>query len=230
MRYMTVSSMTKEWARVLLFSWVALSPYLARAVPLEPGTTVSTPGTTLADRPDLEGDIIESNFVPFAGTNALHEVMFIGTLVEAVVSEHGTSTLDFYYALVNDAGSRQGITSLAAKSLTGFLTDVDSLTDSGGDVGSSSAARDVSGAAVQFNFANPILPGQTSNLMFVKTNSFNFGTGNVALTSDAGIASIQVFAPIPEPTSVILWAGGILGLLVWRLNKTVMYRQSLDRK
>lgn len=116
------------------------------------------------------------------------------------MSEYSSSTLDFYYAIVNDVGSRQGITTLATMSFAGFLTDVDSLMDSGGDVGSSSATRDLSGGIVQFNFASSVLPGQTSNFLFIKTDSLAFGAGTVVLTSDAGTASVQAFAPVPEPT------------------------------
>jgi hypothetical protein len=154
--------------------------------------------------------------VPFTGLNAVQQVVFTGTLVEAVVSEQGTSTLDFYYAIVNDGGSRQGITTVASSSFTGLLTDVDSLADSGGDVGSTSATRDFSGGIVQFNFANSVLPGQASNFVFIKTDSSTFGAGTVVLMSNDGMASVKGFAPVPEPTSILLLGVGVLVLVVWR--------------
>lgn len=70
---------------LLLMFIVSLPPPPSHALPLDRGATVLTPGTTLTDRPELEGDIIESSAVPFTGRNVLQEVLFTGTLVEAVV-------------------------------------------------------------------------------------------------------------------------------------------------
>src|SRR5205809_426506 len=104
-----------------VLSLIFLAPGLALARPLPPGTSIDVTdpltGVSLADRPELAGDVIFETDQPFAG------LAFNGVLTTRVVREDVADTLDFYYRVdpVLDSYSIKGFDS--------FTTDVDFRTD-----------------------------------------------------------------------------------------------------
>jgi hypothetical protein len=192
------------------------------AIPLLPGNSVSTPGTTLTAHPELNADVIAAIAAPFTGTNALGQVLYTGTLNSVVVLET-SGTLDFAYAITNNSSSIDGIARVSVNNFAGFTTDVDWLSDTDGTLGATSATRQVNGGTVSFNFGNFVMPGQTTHAFYIKTNATDFHRGSVAL-SDGGVATVQAFAPtgtpgapiVPEPTTLFLLGSGLFGLAGWR--------------
>lgn len=180
----------------------------ARAVVLAPGNNVTTPGTSLALRPELAGSVLTNVTEPFVGTS-VSGTNFTGELILQVVKETTAGTLDFYYQVINNSTSPDSLERVTTSNFTGFLTDVDFRLDSSGTVGSSSADRQASGNGVGFNFTagagGVIQPGATSQVFFVKTSATQFTTGTVSVI-DTGIATVPGFSPIPEPSTGCLIA------------------------
>jgi hypothetical protein len=188
----------------------------AGAISLLPGDTVVLSGTTTAARPELEGTIIEDEFVPVSFSDGQGGT--ISAVVQTrIVQEDVAGTLDFYYRITSfEETTDLSITALRLSGFDSLATDVDFRTDGVGDLGPDAAIR-FSPPDDQFiNFlfgedpANPTLaPGQESLFMFVKTDATSFTMSSANLTTtENGIISPQflVFAPVPEPQGLALLA------------------------
>lgn len=187
----------------------------AWAIPLGPGGFVLTPGTTLAARPELLGTVIADPVIPFTGTDVFGNVLFTGSLQARVVREDVLGTLDFYYRIFNDATSLDGISRLSTTNFSSVSTDVDWRIDGLGTVAPTFSTRSITGSTVSFDFeASPVLPGQESRFMFIKTDVTEFGPGSTVLIN-GGRAAVETFAPVPEPASLILLGSGLAGLGLW---------------
>ena len=179
----------------------------AGAISLLPGSSTGVSGTTAAARPELAGVTADADIVTPFSANGIS-----GTVNARVVKETGANTLDFYWQVTNDALSNGGISFLVTEKFTGFATDVDFRTDSTGSVGVASVLRIASGEELRFDFAGPILPGESSHFFFAHTNATSFdalGTAFVGINFTPAVASYE---PVPEPGTAILFAASLAGL------------------
>src|SRR3569833_1712277 len=124
--YRCISGFKKS---VMAISTIATLASAAHAVPLAPGGSVLTPGTSVAARPELAGTVVYDNMVPFTVKSTGGVVIATGQFQDRVDKETGTGTLDFYYRLISDTSSTGNVTLNTRQDFAPFTTDVDFLTD-----------------------------------------------------------------------------------------------------
>ena len=191
-----------------LTSAVAIGFLLARTVIATPlaGTVVTAPGSTVV--PGLTsaaaGTLLATLTTPFSFATAAGTTK--GTVVSAVFL-NSSGTLDFYYQVVNDPTSATAIARVTVVKFTGFITNTGFRTDgaslsggafSNGTVAPVTADRNTAANTVGFSFNPPdsakILPGTTSLVMVVSTDSTMFAAGNLNLIN-SGSATVAAFQP-----------------------------------
>jgi hypothetical protein len=185
---------------------LASAPAVVNARPLPPGSGIDSftdplTGVSLADRPELAGDIIFQLDQPFAGK------AFDGVLTTRVVRETKAGTLDFYYRVdpVLDSYSIKGFNS--------FTTDVDFRTDLDDPRhGTEGAARSADGDTINFDFV--------LGFLFVQTNAKSFdrhGTGvfpdnsgdSIATLSNIAVPAQSTPPSIPLPPAFLAGLSGL---------------------
>jgi hypothetical protein len=193
----------------------SLFPVTAMARVFQPGEANDAlvdplTGVTLADRPDLVGQIIADLTVPFDNGQVLQ-----GTIHTYVVREDATGTLDFYYQL------SRTIDVYSISGFKNFSTDVDFRADIG--QGAQGAHRSNDGNTLDFVFVNNAGP------MFVKTNATTFDlVGKFEAFDDNGDpnpATAAVYAPtstvIPLPPALF---SAPIGFVLAALGKRFLRR------
>jgi hypothetical protein len=193
---------------VLGFTGVAQSSILLPGQVLAPTGAATTSGPVIAN----------TGAVPFVGLNAFNVPVFTGTVDTQVVSDSGG--LDFVYQFTNSPNSVDSIERLTAADFTGFTTDADYIAGSGA-AGPFLVTRSAIGDVIGFTFlsASPIGPGQTSDVLVIKTDATSFGPSAITV-SDGGSGSAPSFGPVavPEPASAAVAALGF-GAMAMRRRK-----------
>jgi hypothetical protein len=195
----------RKFAVALAVALVTLSfPRHAGAVALTPGDTAAPTIFT-----GVPGTLLASLVAPTTSSTST----FSGTLTSAVFRNAGL-TLDFYYQFSNSAASTGAIARLTAISFSGFTTDVGYRTDGATLSGilfvngtkppnsvdrSSAGAGATVAASFQASDSAKIQPGESSNVVVIRTNATNFSSGNTTIIN-GGFSTVAAFKPVvPAP-------------------------------
>lgn len=199
------------------------------AVPLGIGETIPLSGTTLAQRPDLTGPVVDYRHVSFEVVQGSDTLVSGSIDLWLTLSEVSGRLVEFYQLkeITDYTGLGYRVDSLYTEPQVFLPTvDVDYLLDSPGQVGANFASSSDFGygGPVRFDFESNY---QNTGLhtMFVVTNNdlFEFGEsgGHVILVSNSGHTLDATFEGyitfIPEPAMWQLMLLGI-GFLAWWLR------------
>lgn len=186
----------------LIIALIVVGTFFAadtHAALVEPGWSGSLAGATVANHPELEGDILEDAIKPFnfklrSGDNVS------GTLQVRVAQEIEGGTLSFYYRIKLNDEMPEGECCLqfTVSNFAGFRTDVDYRIDGLGKYYPISAVRTEEGDEINFDFSGFLPADDGSYYIYVQTNASNYskmGVGKIGLT-DTDRFEIPIFQPI----------------------------------
>ena len=203
-----------------------LAACLAAAVPLVPGTAVTLPGTTFADRPELGGTVVQDDLVPFSFVGSPTGGLISGTVQNRVVLT-GAGTYDFYWRVTNDANSAGAVGTLRLGNLLPSAYDADWRADGSGAIAPSFGYLfDGGGGFVNFDFRNgtsALEAGTDSRFFFLHTDataydkSGFYDVGNVGQNASSGF--FATYAPVPEPAPFAALGVGAVALLRRRAKR-----------
>ncbi len=201
---------------VAVCSALTLSP-LAAANNIAPGGNFFGGGTKVIDSPQLAGDIVRDELIPFSFETWDHKTVS-GLLQDRVVHSID-GTYDFYSRIILDRTSDPlSLYRVDRIGFAGYATNVGWRTDGVGDYAPTEFSRDISGDTIDFNFNMvPLTGGQSTKFFFIDTNASSYNlSGRFTDYSNLNFAGIA--APVPEPESyAMLLAGlGLLGLMARR--------------
>ncbi|GMU24140.1 MAG: hypothetical protein AMXMBFR13_42170 [Phycisphaerae bacterium] len=178
----------------------------AWAVAVLPGTSANA----VAEPDPVNGAVIAGPLVtPLVG--AAFNATLISTVIQGDTS-NPYGGLTFVYEVINSPNSQDPLGRVTITGFDGWLTDMSYQPQLGGQLPPTIMDRAANGEVVGYSFIAPplgttaLLPGATSELLVVQTNapSYTTSVGNVI---DGSIAAGPAYAPIPEPTALLLLVG-----------------------
>lgn len=207
------------------------------------------PAVTPATMTDLNGSIIAQQSVAFSIRLQGGFTGYAGTLDNWVVRETATGTLDFYYQVsigpidpsipaillppLPPSGKPLGLHP-STSGYDHFSTDLYRRSDLGGIApGFPSRTADGDTLRVNYDYGVPNYnfgPGDSSQF-FIRTDATSFGTGGTTqlpfiLPDFDGITpllaeplTLTSFAPMPEPSTLLLLAAGIMAVFPTRRQR-----------
>ena len=195
------------------FAILVLAPVAARAVPLPVGDTPIS-GTTSALRPELAGTVLEDVIQPYGFTNNSGTLAMFGTVQNRVVRSDVDGTIDFYWRIVPEPNPlalpnvRDGeIIAFRVIGFDSYALDGDWRIDGLGNV-PPQIARNFGGGSVNFLFDPGVHVGEESRNFFLDTQATAYAkVGHFDLLgANSGSVSpvFETFAPVPEPTTLVL--------------------------
>lgn len=191
------------------------------AVLLAPNSTVALPGTTVAVEPQLAGTVLEDVDQSFSFVDTTGHTLS-GVVQNRVVRSSVDGTLDFYWRIKDTSGTSASgdpgaITSFRLGGFGDFELNANWRIDGLGTVNPDQAHRFADPSFVNFLFGGTGLTPTNDSVFFfldtkatayAKIGSYDFtGTGGNGISS-----SYATFAPVPEPSSVVLLVGGLLAV------------------
>jgi hypothetical protein len=212
----------------------------SRASVIEPGGLVDVSFTSLAERPDLTGQVVASQKIPVTLRASDGSVVYSLSILNEVIRNSPADTLSFSYRITNSDGSVLGLDRVDANSFRGSSADVASLLDGGGQTAPPLALRSDDGARVTFDFDNAasrIAQDASSFSFLVKTDAKHFNSsGNIeihAFTATSvnegsdpiasGAAVVQGFQPtssisIPLPAAALVGIPTAIGVAIYTVR------------
>jgi len=185
----------------------------AGAAVINPGQSAPTTGGAT-----FSGALIHTETNPFLAPGS-----FNGTLTSNVYRE-SNGWLDFTYqfssSTANPPNNTDGITTFTGAGFNYLFANADDQTVAG-DVSPNTVQRDPATSnglndTIRFLFfpgGSPVLPGQSSDLLVVKTHATSFYEGTASLI-DSTTANVQAPMPVPEPATVAVLTMGLAGLML----------------
>jgi len=177
----------------------------AWGVPMLPGTSA-----VAVTEPDPAGGAVVAAplSTPMIGTS------FNATVTSTVLAGDGTNPyggLTFLYQIANSPDSIDAIGRFTVTGFNGWQTDMSF--QPGLNLPPASMDRSFTGEGIGYRFLGPplgpsaLLPGSSSELLVVQTDAPAWTLTNGYLI-DGSTASGAVYAPAPEPATLLLLAGG----------------------
>ncbi len=211
--------MIKNSVRVLALGLTlfVVSGGQARATLLAPGTTVVPDAAPLGPVTLLATTGAQAfSFLTGTGSDS-------GTFTASVYRDLTTGGIDITYQVTNSATSLTSLQSVSGADFAPLGASSSVTTDvsaTGPGVAPTNAFRGGlnGGKVVRFSFtgstAAEIAPGQSSQLLIVRTNGTSFTTGTAGI-ADGGATTVLGYSPllsVPEPGSVVLMGMGVTAL------------------
>jgi hypothetical protein len=153
------------------------------------------------------------------GPLAVVSPTYTGTLTTTVIrgdttNPFGANALTFTYVLTNGAGTHS-INRFSVNGFDGFNVDASYETPIvAGSVIPAYADRETNGSSVGFSFvaapvgAGALGPNSTSAVMVLQTNATTY-VPSLAAVLDGFPATVGTLAPIPEPSTLVLFGAGL---------------------
>ena len=207
---------------------VALIGTSAPAAILTAGQGNTTPDTFSAPTGTVLATI-SSTFTTGTGVDS-------GTLVTEVIRT-GAGTLDFLYQVTANSSNPDNFSTVSANTfsgtyLAGVSPDVGYVTGpvsgfstpTAGITPNAVSSSSPSGSSIDFFFnsgSNGIAKGDVSAVLEIQTDATSYAAAIDGVT-DGSTANIASYGPVPEPWSVLVWAGfgGLAAVYQWRRRRT----------
>lgn len=212
------------WAVGLGLALSVLSP-LAAAITVPVGATVTLPGTTVAERPELGGASLLPN--SFGIINSTTPGAYQARVDFDAVREPGTGFLDFTYRVVGSDHTTPLRWQFKVDNLAMLgVLETDVLLDSAGKNVPIQVTHNVDGTAT-FTSSEALQPGESTKTFFIRAAGIKEfrQSGSILLVTDFGsepavpglgspntTVSGPGYGPIPEPASTGLLILGLAAL------------------